>query len=114
MPDGQNDPNAQKLFELIRGVRICMMTTAEPDGSLHSRPMYNMEADEHGNLWFFSRLQSPKVAEIAKDRQVNLAFADPDKRITSRSPASPRWCATRPRSTRNGASRCGPGSRPAR
>jgi general stress protein 26 len=79
MPNGQNDPNAQKLFELIRGVRICMMTTAEPDGSLHSRPMYNMEADEHGNLWFFSRLQSPKVAEIAKDRQVNLAFADPDK-----------------------------------
>jgi general stress protein 26 len=74
----QNDPNAQKLFDLIRDIRICMMTTEESDGSLHSRPMYSMEADENGHLWFFTKLQSPKVAEIAKDRQVNLAFADTD------------------------------------
>jgi general stress protein 26 len=79
MPQGQNDPNAQKLFELIRGIRFCMMTTEESDGSLHSRPMYSMEADESGNLWFFTKLQSPKVAEISKDRQVNLAYADPDE-----------------------------------
>jgi general stress protein 26 len=78
MPPGQTDPNAQKLFELIRDLRICMMTTEEADGSLHSRPMYNMQPDESGNLWFFTKLQSPKVAEISKDRQVNLAYADPD------------------------------------
>jgi general stress protein 26 len=79
MAANQNDPNAQKLFDLVRDIRVCMMTTEESDGSLHSRPMYSMEADERGNLWFFTKLQSPKVAEISKDRQVNLAFADPDK-----------------------------------
>jgi general stress protein 26 len=75
----ENDPNAHKLLELIRDIRICMMTTQESDGSLHSRPMYSMEADEHGHLWFFTRLQSPKVVEISKDRQVSLAYADPDE-----------------------------------
>jgi general stress protein 26 len=70
---------AQKLYEMIKDVKICMMTTAEPDGSLHSRPMYNQEADQHGDLWFFTKLQSPKVTEISKDRQVNLAFSDSDK-----------------------------------
>ena len=78
MAANQNDPNAQKLFDLVRDIRVCMMTTEESDGSLHSRPMYSMEADERGSLWFFTKLQSPKVAEISKDRQVNLAYADPD------------------------------------
>jgi general stress protein 26 len=70
---------AQKLYELIKDVKICMMTTVEPDGSLHSRPMYNQEADEAGDLWFFTRLQSPKVTEISKDGQVNLGFSNPSK-----------------------------------
>ena len=61
MPSGQNDPNAQKLFDLIKDLRICMMTTAEPDHSLHSRPMYSMAPDENGRLWFFTKLQSPKA-----------------------------------------------------
>src|SRR3954466_8670231 len=79
MAASQTDPNAQKLFDLVRDIRGCMMTTEESHGSLHSRPMYSMEADERGSLWFFTKLQSPKVAEISKDRQGNLAFADPDK-----------------------------------
>ena len=78
MSNGQTDPNASKLFELIKDVRVCMMTTVESDGSLHSRPMHSMDADEHGTLWFFTKLQSPKVAEISKDRQVNLAYSNPD------------------------------------
>jgi general stress protein 26 len=79
MPAGQTDPNAQKLFELIKDIRICMMTTQESDGSLHSRPMYSTQVDDAGSLWFFTKLQSPKVAEISKDRQVNLGYANPDK-----------------------------------
>lgn len=79
MPHATNDPAADKLFELIRGIRICMMTTQESDGTLHSRPMYGTEPDENGHLWFFTRLHSPKVVEISKDRQVSLAYADPDE-----------------------------------
>lgn len=68
---------AGKLYELIKDIKIAMMTSVEPDGSLHSRPMYNHEADEHGDLWFFTRARTPKVGELEADAQVNLAYSDP-------------------------------------
>ena len=42
---GHSDPNAHKLYELIKDVKIAMMTTVDTDGTLHSRPMYNQDAD---------------------------------------------------------------------
>ena len=56
-----------------------MLTTVETDGALHSRPMHNQQADEAGDLWFFTYLQSPKTTEIGKDNHVNLAYSNPDK-----------------------------------
>jgi general stress protein 26 len=76
---GHNDPNAAKLYEMIKSVKIAMMTTIDTDGTLHSRPMHSQEADEHGDLWFFTQIQSPKVTEVSRDNLVNLAYADPDK-----------------------------------
>ncbi len=78
-PHGHNDPNAGKLYELIGDVKIAMMTTVDQDGMLHSRPMHNHEADENGDLWFFTQINSPKVTEISRDSEVNLAYSDPDK-----------------------------------
>jgi general stress protein 26 len=75
----RDSEGAAKLYELIKDVRIAMMTTVEPDGELHSRPMYNQEADENGDLWFFTKLATPKVTEISKDKQVNLGYSDPSK-----------------------------------
>ena len=54
-----------------------MMTTVDTDGTLHSRPMHNQEADEHGDLWFFTQIQSPKTTELSRDNEVNLAYSDP-------------------------------------
>jgi general stress protein 26 len=68
---------AKKLFELIKDVKIAMMTTVDSDGTLNSRPMWNNDADENGDLWFFTKLHSPKTSEISKDNQVNLAYSDP-------------------------------------
>jgi general stress protein 26 len=76
---GQNDPHAAKLYELIKDVRIAMMTTVDTDGTLHSRPMHNQEADENGDLWFFTQIQSPKITEISRDNQVNLGYSHPGK-----------------------------------
>lgn len=70
------DENAKKLYDLIKDIRIAMMTTVEPDGSLHSRPMYNQVIDDAGDLWFFTRARDPKVAEISRDGQINLAYSD--------------------------------------
>jgi general stress protein 26 len=76
---GHDDPKAAKLYEMIRDIKIAMMTTIDTDGMLHSRPMYNQDADEHGDLWFFTQIQSPKITEISRDNEVNLAYSDPDK-----------------------------------
>ena len=42
---GHDDPNAKKLYELIKDVKIAMMTTAE-GGKAAYPTMYNMEPDE--------------------------------------------------------------------
>ena len=39
--------------------------------------MYCHEADEAGDLWFYTSLGEGKVEEIADDSHVNLAFAHP-------------------------------------
>lgn len=75
--DHTDHDGAAKLYEMIKEVRICMMTSIEPDGSLHSRPMYSHKADGHGDIWFFSRARDPKIGELKADSEVNLAFSDP-------------------------------------
>jgi general stress protein 26 len=70
---------AEKLFALIKDMKIAMMTTVNTDGTLHSRPMHSQAADEQGHLWFFTQISSPKAAEISRDNQVNLAYADTSK-----------------------------------
>jgi general stress protein 26 len=70
---------AKKLFKLIEDIKITMMTTADTDGTLVSRPMWGQSADENGDIWFFTRLSAPKTDEIGRDNQVNLAYSDPSK-----------------------------------
>src|SRR4051812_2460849 len=74
----QKSPELAKLASLVRQMKIGMLTTIEPDGSLRSRPLETLEIDGEGRLWFFTLASSPKSAEIeAHDRQVNLSYADP-------------------------------------
>ena len=69
----------EKLGELIKDIRVAMLTTVEqPDGHLRSRPMYMQETEFDGDLWFFSRKSSPKMKQIEEDHDVNVAFAEPD------------------------------------
>ncbi|KAA0687052.1 pyridoxamine 5'-phosphate oxidase family protein [Azospirillum sp. Vi22] len=72
---------AEKLWGMIKGVRICMMTTLDENGILHSRPMATLPhaGFDDGTLWFFTRADSPKVHELKTHWRVNLSYADPDK-----------------------------------
>lgn len=67
-----------QLWDMIKDIRIAMMTTEEPDGTLRSRPMYMQQAEFDGDIWFFTRRDSAKVDEIMQDKQVNLSYAEPD------------------------------------
>lgn len=79
-----DNDDLKKLHTLIKGIKTAMLTTIDEHGALRSRPMATMEVEEGRELWFFTHLDSPKVLEIAREMQVNLAYADPgDNRYVS-------------------------------
>lgn len=67
----------KKIAELIKDVRICMMTTGAADGSFDSRPMATQETEFDGTVWFLTRQESGKVSELGKNSNVSLMYADP-------------------------------------
>ncbi|MGH8284705.1 MAG: pyridoxamine 5'-phosphate oxidase family protein [Steroidobacteraceae bacterium] len=73
----QSDADLEKLADLIEESRIAMLTTAEPDGTLRSRPLATLQLDARGALWFFTSASSPKVDEIERHRRVNLSYVNP-------------------------------------
>lgn len=70
-----------KLGELIEGVEVAMLTTHADDGSLVSRPLQTLEFEASGDLIFFTAADSRKLAELAANPDVNLAYANPHKQI---------------------------------
>jgi len=71
------DQGLAKIGELIKDIRICMMTTAAGDGSFDSRPMATQKGPFDGTLWFLTRQESGKVRAIAEDDHVSLLYGDP-------------------------------------
>ena len=67
----------KKVAELIKDIRIAMMTTAAADGSFDTRPMATQKTEFDGTVWFLTRQDSGKVHEIADDTHVSLIYADP-------------------------------------
>ena len=71
--------NIQKINELVKDVRIAMLTTVDENGLLRSRPMATQKTEFDGDLYFFTKEHSPKMDEVEKDHNVNVAYANPDK-----------------------------------
>ncbi len=68
------------VFDLIRDIRVAMMTTLADGGTLRSRPMWTTQAKPSGpELWFFTHDSSNVAAEIKKNSSINLAFSSPEK-----------------------------------
>jgi general stress protein 26 len=78
MADTRAEHIAQ-LAELIKDVEVAMFTTTGVDGRLYSRPLATQQVAFDGDLWFVITGDSPKVAEIALDPRVNVAYASPSK-----------------------------------
>jgi general stress protein 26 len=70
------EKNLEKVIELIKNDRICMLTTKQVDGMLKSRPMYVNQIEEDGTLWFFNNEYSCKANEIKENPEINLAFTN--------------------------------------
>jgi general stress protein 26 len=75
----QSDADLEKLADLIEESRIAMLTTAEADGTLRSRPIATLQLDAQGVLWFFTSASSSKIDEIEQHRRVNLSYVNADE-----------------------------------
>ena len=64
----------EKLFEMIHGLDIGMLTTRRSDGHLVSRAMANQKMAPGADLWFVTTEGSPKLHEIAGDPHVNVTY----------------------------------------
>src|SRR3954452_10562567 len=66
----------KKIAELVKGIRICMMSTTSEDGKIHSRPMATQNEPFNGTLWFLTRHSSNKVDELQIRQDITLDYAD--------------------------------------
>ncbi len=67
----------KKIGDLVKDIRMAMLTTAAPDGSFDSRPMATQKADDFdGTVWFLTQAGSGKLGEIKNDSHVSLIYAD--------------------------------------
>ena len=68
-----------KLGELIRDIRIALLTSVDAEGRFHTRPVETLEFEGNAVLWFFTDRASPKADELRHDIRVSLGYADPSK-----------------------------------
>jgi general stress protein 26 len=77
MSQTQTSPQViQKIAEMIKEIRIAMLSTVTPNGAIHSRPMATQEADFSGELLFLTRQESGKSDEIVHHARVSLNYVD--------------------------------------
>ncbi len=67
----------QKVGDLIKDIKMAMLTTEAEDGVLRSRPMATQNSPFDGTLWFFTSASSGKVSELDWNPEVNLSYAEP-------------------------------------
>ena len=68
----------EKVFDMIKDIKMAMLVTQDEEGSLFARPMVAQERDENDQLWFFTAADSPKVQEIQVNSKVLLSYAKSD------------------------------------
>jgi len=76
-----NSKNVKKLGEMIEDIEVAMLTTIGPDGVLHSCPMMTQEGEFDGELWFFTKRNTLKTANIEHEPKVNVVYSEPEDQV---------------------------------
>lgn len=66
----------------IQDIRIALLTTQGPDGTLRTRPMATHQLDPDGTMWFFTREDSAKVKHVRQQPAIALGFSNPQDGVT--------------------------------
>jgi general stress protein 26 len=85
MSSKDQSQNAEKLWQKIQGIEFAMLTTVDSQtGCIRSRPMATASKDmSDGNIWFFTKGDSPKVNDVESSSKVNLAYVRPPATFVS-------------------------------
>lgn len=75
----KNTPAHETLWELIKDIRIAMVTHHAGNGQMHAHPLttQNQALDESGELYYFISNQSELHERLLVDGEVGVAYADP-------------------------------------
>ena len=65
-----------RVLELIRHIRVALLTTFDHDGAFHTRPVQTLLVEDDGTLWFFTDQRSGKAGELRADLRIGLGYAD--------------------------------------
>jgi len=76
-----NSGDWAKLGELIRGIRLGLLTTVDREGRFHTRPVQTLQLQADRTLWFFTDWNSAKADELHHDQRVSLGYADPGRNV---------------------------------
>lgn len=72
-------PAEANLWEIVEEVTFCMLVTRDGE-TLRSRPMTLKSDEESGEFQFLAARTSETAAEVSRNPDVNLAFAEPKER----------------------------------
>lgn len=77
--DLQNEEARKKLKELVEDIQICMFASADTKDDKYGRPMYTMQVDDEGTIWFFTKENKKITADAKQNDKVVLYYAHPGK-----------------------------------
>lgn len=63
----------ETVRKLIKGIDIAMLTTVTQEG-LVSRPMKTQEVEFDGDLWFLTKEETDKYAQLKQHSNVNVSY----------------------------------------
>ncbi|WP_051313075.1 pyridoxamine 5'-phosphate oxidase family protein [Sporocytophaga myxococcoides] len=70
-----------ELHDMIKDIKIAMLTTVESNGCLRSVPMTTMQTECEGLVWFFTNFDSQKVEDIRINSCINVTYSDVHKNV---------------------------------
>ena len=71
----RSDEATAKVAGLIKGIRVAMLTSIDPQGRLVSRPMATQDVDFDGDVWFIAERSAEHTLNLRTRPQVNVAYA---------------------------------------
>lgn len=77
--DEQHAAALREFWDVVKDVRVAMLTTIGTDGVPRARPMATQSGAPDDVLWFYATKDSRKVADLTENQHVELSYASPDR-----------------------------------